>query len=344
MKKIIALIVLITFSLCPLHADSLLDGHALLFTGNANPALAAEVAKCLQIDLGKSLVKRFNDGEIRIRIQENVRGKDVYIMQSTCQNGTQTINDSVMELLLMVRTAKRASAESITAVIPYYGYARQDRKVESRVPISAADVAMLLEHAGVDRVIAIDLHCGQIQGFFQNIPVDNLYASSVFVPYFAGKNLEKVVVVSPDAGGVSRAKQFMEKLAKYGVSSEIAMIIKQRKEAGVVDSMNLVGDVQDADVILVDDLCDTGGTLVKAAEELKNHGARRVFAAITHPVFTGSALEKIGNSVIEEMVISDTIPLSPNAPKNVKQISVASLLAEAIKRSNNGQSVSALFD
>lgn len=335
MKKIVILLALFNLSF---------GSEIKLFTGNSTPDLAKQVAKHMQIDLGDALVKKFNDGEIRIRIQENVRGKNVYLIQSTCQTPAQTINDSLMELLLMVRTVKRASAETITAVIPYYGYARQDRKMESRVPISAADVSMLLEHAGVDRVISIDLHCGQIQGFFHNVPVDNLYASSVFVPYFASKELGRVVVVSPDAGGVSRAKQFMEKLANHGISSEMAIIIKQRKEAGVVESMNLIGDVEDADVIIIDDICDTGGTLAKAAMELKNQGAKRVFAAITHPVFTGAALERIGNSVLEEVVISDTIPLRPNAPKNVKQISVAPLLAEAIRRNNNGESVSELFD
>jgi ribose-phosphate pyrophosphokinase len=294
--------------------------------------------------MGSANISAFNDGETRIRIKENVRNRDVVILQSNCATATCSVNENIMELYLMIRTMKRASAKSITVVIPYFGYARQDRKSESRVPISAADVALLLEVAGATRVVSIDLHCGQIQGFFRHIPVDNLYASSALAPYFASKKLQKTVIVSPDAGGVERAKRFQELLAAYGVDAQLAMIIKQRAEAGVVESMDLIGDVNGSDAIIVDDLCDTGGTLAKAAQLLKDKGAIHVYTAITHPVFSGSALPKIGASPIDEMVITDTIPLKDNPPENMRVISIAPLLAEAIARIQSGESVSALFE
>jgi ribose-phosphate pyrophosphokinase len=249
----------------------------------------------------------------------------------------------MMELYLLVRTLKRASAGSVTAIIPYYGYARQDRKSAPRVPISASDVAILLESAGVDRVVSVDLHCGQIQGFFHNVPCDNLYASIVYVPYFVEKGLNNAVVVSPDAGGVDRAKRFQECLASQGVNSTMAIISKQRAEAGVIDTMNLIGSVDGADAIIVDDLCDTGGTLIKAAELLKEKGAKRVYAAVTHPVFSKNALEKLGGSIIDEMVVTNTISLRDEAPANIKVLSVAPLLAETIYRIHLGESVSELF-
>jgi ribose-phosphate pyrophosphokinase len=324
--------------------NSIFKENAVIFSGNATNALANSVSEYLDTPLGKSKIKRFNDGEISIRIKENVRNKDVFIIQSCCSTLDGSVNDNLMELFLMVRTMKRSSASSITAVIPYYAYARQDRKTEPRVPISAADVAMMLEVGGVDRVVTIDLHAGQIQGFFQNAPVDNLFASSVFVPYFAEKELENVVVVSPDAGGVDRSKIFLESLNTQGIDGNLAIISKQRSGAGVVASMSLIGDVAGADAIIVDDMCDTGGTLCKAAQLLKDEGARRVFAVITHPVFSGAALEKVRNSVIEEMVIADTIPLKGEAPDNLKIISVGPLLGEAIRRIQLGESVSDLFE
>lgn len=326
-----------------LEENQAFENQVLLFSGNANPELAEEVARYLGVSLGKSIVNRFNDGEIQIHIDQSVRGKDVVIIQPTCPGTYQSINDNLMELFLLVRTMKRSSAQSITAVIPYYGYARQDRKTAPRVPISASDIALLLETAGVDRVITVDLHCGQIQGFFHNAPVDNLYAATMFVSHFAQKEIKNVVVVSPDAGGVERAKRFMENLNRAGIPSKLAMISKQRAKAGVVDTMNLIGDVNGADAIIVDDLCDTGGTLVLAAKLLKDSGANHVYVAVTHPVFSGSALEKIHNSVIDEMVISDTIPLKAEPPANVVTISVAPLLGEAIRRIYLGESVSDLF-
>jgi len=318
--------------------------RALLFSGNANRPLARKIANYLHVPLGIATVTKFNDGEINIQIKESVRKRDVFVVQSTCPSATQSVNDNLMELYLLVRAFKRASARSITVIIPYYGYARQDRKTAPRVPISASDVALMLESAGVDRVLTIDLHCGQIQGFFHHAPVDNLYAAPIFTNYFASKSLENVVVVSPDAGGVERAKNFLERLSKYNIKGGMALISKQRAQAGIVSSMNLIGDVTGADAIIVDDLCDTGGTLVRAAQLLKDSGARRVFAAITHPVFSGQALEKIRNSVIEEMVIADTIPLRDTIPSNIKVVSVSSLLGEAILRIKDGESVSALFE
>lgn len=342
--RISLLFLVALFSLNSLNALSRsVNGDALLFSGNANPELAQKVAEQLGMPLGKAKVARFNDGEIQIHIDENVRKKHVYLIQPTCPSETQSINDNVMELFLLIRTMKRASAASITVIAPYYGYARQDRKLRARAPISAADIACMLEHAGATRVVTIDLHCGQIQGFFQNVPCDNLYGSVLFAPYIAQQDLRNIVVVSPDAGGVERANQFILELSKKGISSDMAVISKQREKAGVVGSMHLIGDVKGADAIIVDDMCDTGGTLCKAAELLKEKGARRVFAVITHPVFSNKALETIGNSVIDEMVIADTIPLRGAAPANMKVISMASLLADAIACLDQGESLSALF-
>eukprot|EP00753_Platysulcus_tardus_P000060 PLAT10058.2.p1 GENE.PLAT10058.2~~PLAT10058.2.p1 ORF type:complete len:446 (+),score=194.31 PLAT10058.2:38-1375(+) len=316
----------------------------LIFAGNSNLPLAREVADHLETTLGDCKVGRFADGEVRVQIRENVRGKDVYIVQSTCT----PVNDNLVELLLMISAMRRASARRITAVIPYYGYARQDRKMASRVPISAADVARMLEAMGVDRVIAVDLHCGQIQGFFgPHVPVDNLTCGPVGARYFSQRQLEKPVIVSPDAGGVFRAKKFRESMSWYGVTNDVglAMIVKQRAGAGKIDSMDLVGNVTGSDVIVVDDIIDTAGTLCKAASLLKQAGARRVFAFGSHGIFSPPAASRLAESDLEEVVVSNTLPLADevDAVGCVKQLSVAPLIAEAIFRIQSRQSVSQLF-
>lgn len=314
-----------------------------LFTGNANKPLAQDIANHLGMGLGKITVSHFADGEVNVVVNENVRGKDVYIVQPT----SPPVNESLMELLLMISTMRRASARKITAIIPYYGYARQDRKMQARVPISAADVARLLEAMGVDRVVAVDLHCGQIQGFFgPRVPVDNLDGGTVGVSYFGDMDLVNPVIVSPDAGGVYRAKQFREALSKkHEVDCSLAMIVKQRAKANEIDKMDLVGSVDGCDAIIVDDMVDTAGTLCKAAEMLKESGARRVFAFASHGVFSGPAAQRIANSVLTELVVLDTIPLSDaaQATGKITQLSVGPLLAQAIYNIHNRKSISALF-
>lgn len=314
-----------------------------IFSGSGNRDLANDVASCLGTSISPAIVEKYSDGEIKVQLLENIRNCHVFVIQSTSSSANSSVNDNLMELFLMIRTMKRSSAKSVTAVIPYYGYARQDRKMTARVPISASDVALLLEHAGADHIIAVDLHCGQIQGFFHKAPVDNLFASTIFVPYVAGLGLHDLVVIAPDAGGVERAKIFMEGLQKFGVPARMAMIVKQRACAGVIESMNLVGDISGSDVVIIDDICDTAGTLVHAAKELKNHGARRVFACITHPVLSGPACERIANSCIEELIVTDTIPFKTSVPPNITQLPISELLAEAILRTSNGESLSSLF-
>lgn len=305
--------------------------------------MAQDIASHLGMNLGKITVSHFADGEVNVMVNENVRGKDVYIIQPT----SPPVNETLMELLLMISTMRRASARKITAIIPYYGYARQDRKMQARVPISAADVARLLEAMGVDRVVAVDLHCGQIQGFFgPRVPVDNLDGGTVGVSYFGDMDLVNPVVVSPDAGGVYRAKQFREALSKkHEVDCSLAMIVKQRAKANEIDKMDLVGSVDGCDAIIVDDMVDTAGTLCKAAEVLKAAGARRVFAFCSHGVLSGPAATRIANSVLTELVVLDTIPLSDAcvATGKVTQLSVGPLLAQAIYNIHNKKSISALF-
>ena len=319
-------------------------GGLKIFTGNANKPLAEDIAKFLQVGLGKIKVGTFADGEVNIVINENVRGKDVYIIQPT----SPPVNETLMELLLMISTMRRASAQKITAVIPYYGYARQDRKMQARVPISAADVARLLEAMGVDRVVAVDLHCGQIQGFFgPRVPVDNLDGGIIGVSYFGTMDLVNPCVVSPDAGGVYRAKMFRDGLSKkYEIEASLAMIVKQRAKAGEIDSMDFVGpSVVGCDVIIVDDMVDTAGTLCKAANMLKECGASRVYAFASHGVFSGLAAERISASALTELVVLDTVPLSDkaNATGKITQLSVGSLLGQAIFNLHNKRSISALF-
>ncbi|SBT41349.1 phosphoribosylpyrophosphate synthetase, putative [Plasmodium ovale wallikeri] len=278
--------------------------NAILFSGSSNPLLSKNVADHLGTILGKVNLKRFADGEVSMQFLDSIRGKDVYIIQPTCP----PVNENLIELLLMISTCRRASAKKITAVIPYYGYARQDRKLSSRVPISAADVARMIEAMGVDRVVAIDLHSGQIQGFFgPRVPVDNLEAQLIGLDYFTKKDLYKPVIVSPDAGGVYRARKFQDGLNYRGISDcGIAMLIKQRTKPNEIEKMDLVGNVYDSDVIIVDDMIDTSGTLCEAAKQLKKHGARRVFAFATHGLFSGPAIDRIENSPLEEVVVTDT--------------------------------------
>ncbi|HWP34971.1 MAG TPA: ribose-phosphate pyrophosphokinase [Thermodesulfobacteriota bacterium] len=306
-----------------------------LFSGNANVPLAQAICDVLGIPLGRAEVRSFADGEVYVEIQENVRGQDVFVVQPTCRPG----NDNLMELLVMIDALKRASADRITAVLPYYGYARQDRKVAGRTPITAKLVADLITTAGADRVLCMDLHAGQIQGFF-NIPVDHLYAAPVLLDYIRRHFDSNLVIVSPDAGGVERARAFAKRL-----SAGLAFIDKRRTAPNVAEIMHIIGDVEGRDAVLVDDMIDTADTVTKGAQALVARGARRVFACATHPVLSGPAIERIMASPIEEVVVTDTIPLGPAAaacPK-IKVLTVARLLAEAIKRIYNDDSVSALF-
>jgi len=336
-NKLIILIVLFALSNVCCASDYI------LLDGNANRSLSQKVAKQLHVPDNLADIGHFNDGEISIKIGKSVRDKDVYIIQSIAKSETGSVNDNLMELYLLIRTLKRSNSGKITAIIPYFGYARQDRKNESRVPISASDVAMLLENSGVDRVVALDLHAGQIQGFFHNVPVDNIYGSVFMAPKFAELNLKDPVIISPDAGGVARAKKFRDTLAIYGVKADLAIIIKQRAAAGVIESANLIGDVKGRDVIIVDDICDTGGTLVKAAEELKKFGANKVYACITHPVFSKDAITKIENSEFEQVYVSDSIAIPVGKYNKITQVSVANLLTMVIEHLEHGESLSELF-
>ena len=317
--------------------DMLSDENKLrIFTGNANPDLAREIAAYLGTTVGDSVVNRFNNGEIQVMINESVRGKDIFIVQPTCG---PIVNDNVMELLIMADAFKRASANHITAVIPYYGYARQDRKARGREPITAKLMADLLETAGITRVVTIDLHAAQIQGFF-NIPFDHMPGGPLLAEYIKEKNLENMVVVSPDLGGVSRARGFAEIL-----NAPMAIIDKRRPEPGVAEVMNLIGNVEGKNCILVDDMVDTAGSLTEGARALKKFGANEIYACCTHPILTDPALSRIAQSDITELVVTNTIPLAPSKkhPK-IKVLSIAPILAETILRIYNDWSVSQLFD
>jgi len=312
------------------------DGKKLkIFTGNANPALAREICDYLGLPLGEAFVGRFNNGEVQIMIDESVRGKDVFIIQPT----SYPVNDNLMELMVMADALKRASARHITAVVPYYGYARQDRKTRGREPITAKLVANLMQTSGITRLVTIDLHAGQIQGFF-DVPVDHLYGASILAKYINEKNLEDVIVVSPDLGGVTRARDLADR-----IGAPIAIIEKKRPEPGVAKVMNLIGDVKDKNCIIVDDIVDTAGSLVEGAKALKEFGAKSVMAAVTHAVLTDPASERIANSNIKELIVTNTMPLPENCKlDNVTQLSVAPLLGEAIMRIFHEVSVSNLFD
>jgi ribose-phosphate pyrophosphokinase len=309
----------------------------MVFTGNANPALASDIAKHLGTTLGNATVGRFSDGEVTVEINQNVRARDVFVVQSTCA----PTNENLMELLIMVDALKRASAERISAVIPYFGYARQDRRPRSsRVPISAKVVANLLQTVGVARVLTMDLHADQIQGFF-DIPVDNIYASPVLLGDLRLKNYEDLLVVSPDVGGVVRARAIAKQM-----DCDLAIIDKRRPKANVSEVMHVIGDIDGRNCVIMDDMIDTAGTLVKAAEVLKDKGAKKVYAYCTHPIFSGPAIERIAKGgALDEVVVTNTIPLSPMALecKKIRQISVANLIAETIQRIANGESVMSLF-
>lgn len=313
------------------------DGQLMLFSGNANPALAREIANYLHLSLGKATVDRFSDGEVQVEILENVRGADVFVIQPTCA----PVNDSILEMMMMLDALKRASAGRVTAVMPYFGYARQDRRTRSaRVPISAKVVAQMVTVAGANRALTVDLHADQIQGFF-DCPVDNVYASPVLLGDIWRQKYERLMVVSPDVGGVVRARA----VAKQLDDADLAIIDKRRPRPNEAKVMNIIGDVEGRSCILVDDLVDTAGTLCQAAAALKEQGATKVVAYVTHPVLSGPAIDTITTSKLDALVVTDSIPLSPAAaacPK-IRQLSIGGLLAEAIRRVSAEESVSSLY-
>ncbi len=314
-----------------------MNSNLKIFSGNANKPLAKEIVTHLGIPEGKIYVGRFADGEIEVKIEENVRGTDCFVIQPTCP----PVNEHLMELLIIIDALKRASAERITAVIPYFGYARQDRKTESRVPITSKLVANLLVAAGAQRILSIDLHAGQIQGFF-DIPVDHLFATPVFLEYFRNHpdfvNKDSVVVISPDAGGVERARAFAKRL-----DVSLAIVDKRRPSVNQAEVMNIIGDVKNKTVIVFDDIIDTGGTLIKVAERLVSEGAKKIFAAATHAILSQNAHQKLYNSPVVETVVTNTVMLENKKTDKIKVLSVGKLLAEAIYRIHNNSSVSELF-
>ena len=313
------------------------DGKMMVFSGNANTKLATEIARYLHTKLGKAIVGKFSDGEVQVEIMENVRGRDVFIVRPTCE----PTNDNLMELLVMIDAMRRASAARVTAVIPYFGYARQDRRPRSaRVPITAKVVANMLEAVGADRLLTVDLHADQIQGFF-NIPVDNVYASPILLGDVWRQKHPDLIVVSPDVGGVVRARA----LAKRLDDADLAIIDKRRPKANVAKVMNIIGDVEGRSCVMIDDLVDTAGTLCKAAAALKEHGAKKVVAYITHPVLSGPAIDNISNSELDELVVTDTIPLDENARacNKIRALGMAEMLAETIRRISDEESVSSMY-
>nr|WP_314870362.1 ribose-phosphate pyrophosphokinase [uncultured Campylobacter sp.] len=303
-----------------------------IFSGTANPEFAKKISKYLSLPLSECTIKTFSDGEISVQIGESVRGKDVFVIQPTCAPA----NSNLMELLILTDALKRSSANSITAVVPYFGYARQDRKAAPRVPISAKLVANMMQTAGIDRVVTMDLHAGQIQGFF-DVPVDNLYGSLIFLDYLKEKNLKNPIIASPDVGGVARARSFAKKL-----SLDLVIVDKRREEANKSEVMNIIGDVAGKDVILIDDMIDTAGTIVKAAGAFKEQGAKSVSAFCTHAVLSGPAYERIESGALDGLVVTDTIPLKQESDR-IKVISVAPLFGEVIRRVYHDESVNSLF-
>ena len=303
-----------------------------IFSGTANPEFAKKISRYLSLPLSECAIKTFSDGEISVQIGESVRGKDVFVIQPTCAPA----NSNLMELLILTDALKRSSANSITAVVPYFGYARQDRKAAPRVPISAKLVANMMQTAGIDRVVTMDLHAGQIQGFF-DVPVDNLYGSLIFLDYLKEKNLKNPIIASPDVGGVARARSFAKKL-----SLDLVIVDKRREEANKSEVMNIIGDVAGKDVILIDDMIDTAGTIVKAAGAFKEQGAKSVSAFCTHAVLSGPAYERIESGTLDGLVVTDTIPLKQESDR-IKVISVAPLFGEVIRRVYHDESVNSLF-
>lgn len=310
-------------------------GRLAVFGGNANPALTAEICEKLKIPQTEVLVGRFSEGEIRVQIKENIRGKDVFIVQATCP----PVNDNIMELLILIDAVRRASADRITAVLPYYGYARQDRKDQPRVPITAKLVANLIVAAGANRVLTMDLHASQVQGFF-DIPVDHLYAINVLSEYFKEKQLKDLVVVSPDVGGIKMARAYAKRL---GVP--LAIVDKRRMSPEKTEVMHILGDVKGKHVVMVDDIIATAGSLIEATQALKQFGAQNIYAAVSHGVLSGPALERINKcKELSEVIITNSIPLKDGSCSKIKPLSVAPLLAEAIARTHNEESISSLFD
>ena len=306
-----------------------------IFSGNANPPLAKAICQCLKVRLSDCLVGRFSEGEIRVKINENVRGKDIFVVQPTCPPP----NDNLMELLIMLDAVRRASARRITAVVPYYGYARQDRKDQPRVPITAKLVANLITTAGADRVLTMDLHAGQIQGFF-DLPLDHLYAVTVFEHYIQRKRLAPLVVVSPDVGGIKMARGYAKRLG-----AGLAIVDKRRDSPDSTEVMHVLGEVKDRACLLVDDLIATGSSIMEAATALKRQGAKAVYGAVTHAVLSGDAIHNLDAAPLEELMVTDTIPLTPaRRHRKITVLSVAPLLAEAIRRIHDGESISSLFD
>ena len=306
-----------------------------IITGNANPKLAQEICKYLKISLGNTLVTTFSEGEIRVKIDENVRGKDVFIIQPTCS----PVNNNLMEILILIDALKRASAKRITAVLPYFGYARQDRKDQPRVPITAKLVANLITTAGADRILTVDLHAGQIQGFF-DIPMDHLYAVNIFVNHIKKIKLKDIVIVSPDVGGIKMARAYAKKF-----EAPLAIVDKRRISGEETEAMNILGDIKGKNLIIVDDLVATASSLVEAANALKKQGAKDIYAAITHPVLSGPAIKRINDSAIKKLFVTNTIPVENGKQhKKIEVLSIAPLLAEAIKRIHNEESVSCLFN
>jgi len=306
-----------------------------IFTGNANPKLAKEICKYLKMPLGDALVTTFSEGEIRVKINENVRGRDVFIIQPTCA----PVNNNLMELLILIDSLKRASAKRITAVLPYFGYARQDRKDQPRVPITAKLVANLITTAGVDRILTVDLHAGQIQGFF-DIPMDHLYAVNIFVSYIKKIKLKDIVIVSPDVGGIKMARAYAKKF-----EAPLAIVDKRRISGEDTEAMNILGEIKGKNLIIVDDLVATASSLVEAAVALKKQGGKEIYAAITHPVLSGLAIKRINDSSIKKVFVTNTIPVENGKKhKKIEVLSIAPLLAEAIKRIHHEESVSCLFN